>query len=294
MKRFFFLVYCFCLVLAFPRSSFAQVRSTIAPSPSVSPEAEAVASSSPAPDLTQKTVETLGPLEELLKNQKLGSVWPTNPIKYAIRSSVDSGIPVNMIVLLLLLPIVATVIAATRHLIGLRGFGIFLPAALSVVFVATGPIVGIILFFLIISVSWLVRFVLRRLKINLQYLPKAALLLWAVSLGVLGLMFLSPLYKIPGIENVSIFPVLILALLSEDFTRISLGKSLKTAFSLTTETMLLALLSYFVLTMQWVQEYALLNPEKLLVGIGIIDFVLGKYVGLRIMEIWRFKKLIKS
>ncbi|MBU0998163.1 hypothetical protein KJ570_01355 [Patescibacteria group bacterium] len=294
MRRFFFLVYCFCLILAFPRSSFAQVRSTIAPSPSVSPEAEAVASPVPAPDLTQKTVETLGPLEELLKNQKLGSIWPTNPIKYAIRSSVDSGIPVNMIVLLLLLPIVATVIAATRHLIGLRGFGIFLPAALSVVFVATGPFVGIILFFLIITVSWFVRFALRRLKINLQYLPKAALLLWAVSLGVLGLMFLSPLYKIPGIENISIFPVLILTLLSEDFTRISLGKSLKTAFSLTTETMLLALLSYFVLTMQWVQEYALLNPEKLLIGIGIIDFVLGKYVGLRIMEIWRFKKLIKS
>ncbi|MFH1971757.1 MAG: 7TM domain-containing protein [Patescibacteria group bacterium] len=280
--------------MAFPRSSFAQIRSTIVPSPTVSPEAEVIASPTPGPDLTQKTVETLGPLEELLKNQKLGPVWPSNPIKYAIRSSVEAGIPVNMIVLLLLLPMVATVIAAARHLIGLRGFGIFLPAALSVVFVATGPIVGIILFFLIITVSWLVRSILRRLKINLQYLPKAAFLLWAVSLGVLGLMFLSPLYKIPGIENVSIFPVLILALLAEDFTRISLGKSFKTAFTLTTETMLLALLSYFVLTTQWVQSYALLNPEKLLIGIGIVDFVLGKYVGLRIMEIWRFKKLIKS
>lgn len=294
MRRFFFLVYFFYLILAFPRPSFAQMRSTLVSSPSASLETEVTPFPTPGPDLTQKTVETLAPLEELLKKQKLGSAWPTNPIKYAVRSSVDAGIPVNMIVLLLLLPIVATVIAAARHLIGLRGFGIFLPAALSVVFVATGPVVGIILFFLIITVSWLVRFLLRRLKLNLQYLPKAALLLWAVSLGVLGLMFLSPVYKIPGIENVSIFPVLILALLAEDFTRISLGKSFKTALSLTTETMLLALLSYFVLTMQWVQEYALLNPEKLLIGIGIIDFVLGKYVGLRVLEIWRFKKLIKS
>ncbi|MFC1625125.1 7TM domain-containing protein [Patescibacteria group bacterium] len=278
----------------FPGQAYAQGRSTLSPSPTASAEVEATPTSLPAPDLTQKTEETRGPFEELLKNQKLGPVWPSNPIKYAIRSSVKAGIPVNMIVLLLLLPIVATVIAAARHLIGLRGFGIFLPAALSVVFVATGPVVGIALFLLITIVSWFVRFVLRKLKIKLQYLPKAALLLWAVSLGVLGMMFLSPLYKIPGIENVSIFPVLILALLAEDFTRIQLGKSFKTAFSLTTETMLLALLSYFVLTMQWVQKYALFNPEKLLIGTVIIDFVIGKYVGLRVLEIWRFKKLIKS
>jgi len=199
-----------------------------------------------------------------------------------------------LLVLLLLLPFVATLIAAARHLIGLRGFGIFLPAALSIVFVAIGPVVGIVIFFLIVIISWFVRFLLRKFKIKLQYLPKTALLLWSVSLGVLGLMFLSPIYKLPGIENISIFPVLLLTLLAEDFTRIQLGKSFKTAFSLTMETMILALSSYFALTLQSVREYALLNPEKFLISIGLVDYILGKYVGLRILEIWRFKKLIKS
>lgn len=282
------------LMLAFPGLSYAQGKVTLSPSPTPSLEAEATPTLTPTPDLTQKTEETLGPLEELLKNQQLGPVWPLNPIKYAIRSAVDAGIPVNMIVLLLLLPIVATVIASARHLIGFRGFGIFLPASLSVVFVATGPIVGIALFLLIISVSWFARFILKKLKVKLQYLPKAALLLWAVSFGVLALMLFSPVYKIPGIENVSIFPVLILALLAEDFMRIQLGKSFKTAFSLTTETIILALISYFVLTFEFVREFALLNPEKLLLGVLIVDFVLGKYVGLRVFEIWRFRKLIKS
>ena len=282
------------LVLAFPRLSYAQGKATLSPSPTSSLEVEATPTLTPAPDLTQKTVETLGPLEELLENQNLGPVWPTNPIKYASRYSVKAGIPVNMIVLLLLLPFVATLIAAARHLIGLGGFGIFLPAALSVVFVAIGPIVGIVLLFLIIMVSWFVRFVLRKFKIKLQYLPKTALLLWSVSLGVLGLMFITPIYRIPGIENVSIFPVLLLTLLAEDFSRIQLGKSFKTAFSLTLETMILALSSYFVLTLQYVREFALLNPEKLLIFIGLVDYVLGKYVGLRVLEIWKFKKLIKS
>lgn len=263
-------------------------------SPSASPVVTETPAPTIAPDLTQKTIETLGPLEELLRNQELGPVWPSNPIKYAIRASVKAGIPVNMIVLLLLLPFVATLIAAARHLIGLRGFGIFLPAALSIVFVAIGPVVGIVIFFLIVIISWFVRFLLRKFKIKLQYLPKTALLLWSVSLGVLGLMFLSPIYKLPGIENISIFPVLLLTLLAEDFTRIQLGKSFKTAFSLTMETMILALSSYFALTLQSVREYALLNPEKFLISIGFVDYILGKYVGLRILEIWRFKKLIKS
>lgn len=289
MRKLTIIFISLCLLLVAFKPCFASTAS-----PSASPISTETPIPTSAPDLTQKTVETLGPLEELLNNQKLGPAWPFNPIKYAIRASVNAGIPVNMIVLLLLLPFVATLIAGARHLIGLRGFGIFLPAALSVVFVATGPVTGIALFLLIISISMLTRFVIKKLKLKLQYLPKVAFLLWTVSLGVLGLLFLAPIVYIPGIANVSIFPVLILALLAEDFTRVQLGKSLKTAFSLTTETIILALISYFVLTFSYVKEFALLNPEALIFGVLVIDYLLGKYVGLRVLEILRFKKLIKS
>lgn len=269
---------------------------SVVPSPtasaSASPSLEPVIT--PAPDLTQKTQETLGPLEELLAQQSLGSVWPFNPLKYAIRGAIGAGVPANTIVLLLLLPVIATVIAASRHLIGLRGFGIFLPAALSVVFIATGPVLGIGLFILIILVSFLIRFILRKTNFRLQYLPRAALLLWAVSLSVLGVLFLAPVISIPSLANVSIFPILILVLLAEDFTRVQLGKSAKTAFNLTFETMILALLSYFFMTLKPIREYALLNPEKVLIILLGINLLLGKYVGLRFMEFIRFRKLIKS
>lgn len=269
---------------------------TKAPSPTASASATPTIEPTvaPVPDLTQKTQETLGPLEELLAKQKLGPVWPFNPIKYAIRGSVGAGVPANTIVLLLLLPVIATVIAASRHLIGLRGFGIFLPAALSVVFIATGPLLGIGLFILIILVSFVVRFILKKTKLKLQYLPRAALLLWAVALSVLGVLFLAPVINIPSLANVSIFPILILVLLAEDFTRVQLGKSAKTAFSLTFETILLALLSFLFMTLKPIREYALLNPEKVLILLLLINFLLGKYVGLRFMEYVRFRKLVKS
>jgi len=268
------------------RPSGAVATPTLTPTP--------VPTLSPRPDLTQKTKETLGPLEKLLDEQKLDSIWPFNPIKYAIRNAVKAKVPANTIVLLLLLPLVASLIAGARHIIGLRGFGIFLPAALAVTFIATGPIVGIGLFLVIVTTATLVRFVLRKLKLKLQYLPRMALILWWVVLATLGILFLAPLINNSAFSNVSIFPVLVLVLLAEDFTRVQLGKSAKVAVNLTSETLILALVSYFVLTLKVVQEFALLNPEIYLLAIAIFNLILGKYVGLRVMEIWRFRKLISS
>ena len=251
--------------------------------------------SAPRADITREIEETVEPLTRLLNEQKLGAVLPYNLIKYAIRGAVASGVPPNTIVLLLLIPGVAALIAAARHLIGIRGFGIFLPAALSVSFVATGPIVGIIIFLLIVFVSTFFRMVLRRLSIiKLQYLPRMALMLHFVVLSILFLLFLAPYIKSPDISSVSIFPVLVLVLLSEDFSKVQLGKSVKVAMSLALETLILALTSFVLLATKSVQEFALLNPEVWILSIFVFDFLLGKYVGLRFMEIWRFRKLISG
>ena len=261
-----------------------------------SQSAEIVATSTPAPrpDLTQKTEETVGPLEKLLEEQELGPIWPTNPIKYAIRSAVSAGVPTNTIVLLLLLPVIAAIIAAARHLVGIRGFGIFLPAALAVTIVATGPIVGIGMFLVIVAVSTSARLLLRKTKIKLQYLPRMALILLFVVMGVLGVLFTAPILKRPDLANVSIFPVLILVLLAEDFSRVQLGKSVNTAVGLTTETLILALVSYVFLTSKQVQEFALLNPEILILIVFVFNFFMGKYIGLRLREFWRFRRLIND
>ena len=281
------------IVLAGPLPAVAK---TPQPALSASPSAQ-VAVLTPEPvksDITQKTEEVLGPLESILKSQSLGPVWPGNSIKYAVRGAVSAGVPANTIVLLLLLPIIALIIAFSRNVIGIRGFGIFLPAALSVVFVATGPVVGIGLFMVIVVVSTATRMVLRRLKLKLQYLPRMSFILWAVVVGVLGTLFMAPYLRFSELSNVSIFAVLILVLLAEDFIRVQLGKSVKTALGLTFETLVLSLISYLFLTLKPLQEYVLLNPEVSLLFAGIADLILGKYTGLRIMEYYRFRRLIQS
>ncbi|OGM27647.1 hypothetical protein A3A76_04570 [Candidatus Woesebacteria bacterium RIFCSPLOWO2_01_FULL_39_23] len=297
MKKFLISILIVCVMASIPVGVFAaKITPTASPSATLAPTATEtpVPTLVPRADLTQKSEETVEPLRKILNDQQLGSVLPFNFIKFAIRYSVESGVPANTIVLVLLLPLVAAAIAFSRHIIGIRGFGIFLPVALSVVFLATGPVVGIGLFLVIVASSTLTRMVLRKLRIKLQYLPRMAIIFWVVSVFVLGILFSVPMINYAPIMNVSIFAVLILALLTEDFIRVQLGKSVKTAIDLTSETLILSLISYLILTLKPVQKFALLNPEILLSGVLFIDLLLGKYVGLRIMEIWRFRKLIKS
>lgn len=265
-------------------------------SATATPSATPVATPTPEPrvDVTQQNEKVIGNLEKLLADQNPGAFW-ANPIKHMIRATVNAGVPANTLTLLLMLPLIAALIAAARHVIGLRGFGIFLPAALAIVFLAIGPIVGLGLFLIIVLSSTLSRIGLRKLKLRLHYMPRMALILVLVVCAVLLVLYAgSTLLPIYGITNVSIFPVLVLVLLSEDFSRVQLGKSFRAAFNLTSETLVLALVSYIFLTLNTLQRFVLLNPEVTLIGIIIFDFLIGKFSGLRFMEYYRFRKLIKN
>ena len=244
------------------------------------------------PDLTEPEGEVKGKLEKYLEKQVVGPLGVKNVLRHAVREAVKRGVPANTIVLVLLFPVVAAVIAASRHLLGLRGFGLFTPAVLSVAFVATGIVVGILLFLVILMVATIGRVILKKLK--LQYLPRMALLLWFVSLGVFAALFAAPFLNLEALVKVGIFPILILILLAENFIEVQIGKSQKEAVELTVETIILALISGWVLGLDAVQRFAILNPEWLVLGVAVFNVFVGKYVGLRLLEYLKFRKLLKQ
>jgi hypothetical protein len=246
----------------------------------------------PKEDLTQPTVEIKGRLERYLDEQDLGSVSPTNFLRHSITAAVARGVPPNTIVLVLLFPVIASVIAVARHLIGLRGFGIYIPAVLSVAFVATGVVSGITLFLVILLIGTYGMKLLRKLK--MQYLPRMALLLWLVSLGVLATILAAPFIGIPGLATLNIFPILILMLLAENFHEVQMGKSRREATELTIETLILALLSAMIISLDFVQRTALLHAEIMILTVALINLAAGKYVGLRLTEYFKFRKLVEK
>jgi len=241
--------------------------------------------------LTAQTPEIQGKLESFLYEHPAGPLTITNFFQHAIREAVKRDVSANTIVLILLFPLVAAIIAALRHLVGIRGFGIFLPAVLSVVFVSTGIFEGLLLFLAIIFAATASRMFLREMK--LQYLPRMALLLWFVSLAVFGILFLSPFLNLTTITNLSIFPILILILLTENFLDIQIGKSMKEAVSMTLETLMIALVCSFVLQLDFLQKFVLLNPEIVVISVAVVNIFLGKFTGLRLLEYKRFNSLLR-
>jgi len=293
-RTFLLLGFLLSALLIFDIKEAYAARVTVSPTPTPTftptPTPTIVAGST----ITKETEGVVEPLKRALNARELGKLGLGNFLKHSVKKSVDAGVPPNTIVLLLLLPGIATLIAGARHLIGLRGFGIFLPAALSIVFLAIGPVLGISVFVAITAVSTLVRLFLRKANIKLQYLPRMAILMFFMAITVISILFLTPLTKSNIFTNISIFPVLFLILFVEDFIRVQLGKSFKTAFNLTLETMILSLISYVLLVMWPLQKFVLLNPEIWLLGILATDILVGKYSGLRLMEIYRFRKLLKK
>jgi len=128
---------------------------------------------------------------------------------------------------------------------------------------------------------------------KIQYLPRMALLLWFVSLGVFAILFLSPFLNLNTIITLSIFPILILILLTESFIEIQIGKSMREAIGMTLETLMIALICSFVLQLDFLQKFVLIRPELTVIGVAILDTFMGKYTGLRLLEYKRFKRLIR-
>lgn len=287
------------LLLGSARFSWAQdlaTESGVATSSgeAATPAAELIVKQVVAPksDITETQGEAKGRLERYLEEQQIGPLNITNFMQYAVRAGVKRGVPPNTLVLILLFPLVTAIIAASRHLIGLRGFGIFVPAMLSVAFVATGVLAGIVLFLVIIGVATLGRHLLKYL--GLQYLPRMALLLWLISVAVFGVMLLSSWVQFEALAQVDIFSILILVLLAENFIEVQYGKSAREARELTVETMILALISSLMLSLEFVQRFTLLHPETLILLVGAFDIFMGKYSGLRYTEYRKFKKLLKD
>lgn len=241
----------------------------------------------PKRDLTQPTQEVKSELERVLEENPVGPLSWNNFLRFAVTEAVKNGLPVNTVVLILLFPLIVAMVAAARHLIGVRGVGILTPALLAVAFLATGVWAGVLLFIIILLVATGARIAIKKLK--LQYLPRLALLLWFVSAGVFGTLLLSSVFNLAGLLTVGIFPILILMLLAETFIDIQVGRSASEAREIILQTFLLAMISSLVLGWQLVQRAVLIYPEIIFLGVAVFDIFVGRYTGLRLAEYMMFR-----
>lgn len=204
------------------------------------------------------------------------------------------GVPLDTIVLLLMLPIVATLVAFFRQIIGIKAFGIYTPSIVTFAFLAFDPKgikYGIAIFFSIIITGMLSRILLKHFR--LLYLPRVAITLTIVAFTTLAMLVVGGSFNRTGLASVSIFPLLIMITLVEKFVATQIEKGDKTAIILALETLGISLIGYAIVRYHVLIEIIIAHPWVVLFTIPI-NLVLGKWTGLRVTEYLRFRKIFNQ
>ena len=244
-----------------------------------------------SPDAVKKALESKDISYEEAKKDEIVFIHPLNFLSHIVALLVSKEVAPNIIMLILMLPIAATVVVFFRQIIGLSSFGIFTPALLAVTFLATGLSYGLLMFFVILIAGWALRWAIQNVK--LLSVPRISIVMIFVSFVMLLLLGAGAYFDKAFVYSIWAFPMLILAFVIEKYVTSHVEKWMKEAIILLLSTLLIAVVSYFVMNWLWLQTLLMAYPE-IIFALVLINILLGKWTWMRLIEYMRFKVLINK
>lgn len=220
---------------------------------------------------------------------------------YIINYLVEKNIPINSIVLVLMLPLIVTVIAFLKQIIGLSTLGVYTPAIITLSFLALDLKLGLIFLLVTMAVGSITHSFFKRYR--LLYIPKMAILLTVVSLTIIAILAIGASLNISRIVSISVFPMLIMSTLAEKFVSIQGDKGLKSAFYTMFETIFVSIIAYIIIggevdlvfvkiKFEFMRTLIFGYPELIFFFL-IINIILGRWTGLRLSEYIRFREVLR-
>jgi len=195
----------------------------------------------------------------------------------------------NTFKLLLLVPLGALVVVIMRVFIGIKTSGTFMPILLSMAFIETQLLPGILMFILVVTIGLIVRSYLSYL--NLLLVARIS----AVLIVVVGIMaFVAILSQKLGLQyatSITFFPIIILAWTIERMSIIWEEDGPKEVLLQGSGSLLVSILAFFAMTNSVLSFITFNFPEVLLAVLGVI-ILLGRYSGYRLSELYRFKSMV--
>ena len=196
----------------------------------------------------------------------------------------------NTFKLLLLVPLGALVVVIMRVLVGLKTSGTFMPILLSMAFIETNLIPGIMMFILVVTMGLIVRSYLSHLNLLLVARISSVLI---VVVGIMAFVaILSYKLNLEYATSITFFPIIILAWTIERMSIIWEEDGPKEVFLQGSGSLIVSVIAYFAMTNSVLSFITFNFPEILLAVLGLI-ILLGRYSGYRVSELYRFRSMVK-
>lgn len=190
---------------------------------------------------------------------------------------------------LLMIPVGALVMVFMRNVIGIDAFGTFMPVLIALAFRETRLVSGVILFTVLVAMGLSIRFLLERLRLLLVPRLSAVLIVVVILMLVISIVT-HQLGMVTGL-SVALFPMVIIAMTIERMSVVWEERGAGDALRAGAGSMVVAVLAYLVMGMNWLEHLVFSFPELLLVILAAV-LLLGRYTGYRLSELIRFKALV--
>ncbi|MEQ1849115.1 MAG: 7TM domain-containing protein [Candidatus Peribacteraceae bacterium] len=212
---------------------------------------------------------------------------PWNVLSMLVNYLLSSGVTAQTIILLLVLPVIATIFTFLKQVIGITSFGLYTPSVITLSFLVLGWWTALLFLIFILTMGSLTRIFMQQWR--LLYIPKVAITITVVSFTLLLLLAMGTASGIPFSRD-TVFILLILSTLSENFYSLKSEAGWRSAIIGVSQTLIGAIMCVLFIEWQGMGALLLAYPELILLTI-IINILLGRWTGLRLVEYFRFKEL---
>ncbi len=217
------------------------------------------------------------------------SLRPWDFLSLLVNYLLSQGVSAQAVILLFMLPIIATIFSFLKQVIGITTFGLYTPSIVALSFLALGWWVGVLFLLFVLIMGYLTRSAMKQWR--LLYIPKVAIILTVVSITLLMLVAIGTAAGLVFSRD-TIFILLIMSTLSENFLNLKTEEGWWSAMIGVVETIFGSLLCVFIIQSQTLQSVILAFPE-LILGTLLINVGLGRWTGLRLLEYFRFREVFK-
>lgn len=186
--------------------------------------------------------------------------------------------------LLFALPMGATVVVFVRSILGWKTFGLFTPMLLAMAYLQSGPVLGPVISLAAILMGMVCAPLLKWLELSRVAFLGALISIVVAALGALAV-------NIDEFLLASAFPVVVTVLIVERWWSAWETEGPTKALKETLMTLFVAMIIQFLVASPVLLDLWMSHPLLLPIGSAVSMIFMGRYKGLRLSEISRFRSL---